>query len=41
MGVSGRRMLEALVAGTTDPEVLADLAKTQVTLTQPAEAQTV
>ena len=30
MGVSGRRMLEALVAGTTDPEVLADLAKTRL-----------
>ena len=25
-----RRMLEALVAGTTDPEVLADLAKTRL-----------
>lgn len=30
MGVSGRRMLDALVAGTTDPEVLADLAKTRL-----------
>lgn len=30
MGVSGRLMLEALVAGTTDPEVLADLAKTRL-----------
>src|SRR3954467_6240064 len=30
MGVSGRRMLEALVAGTTDPEVLAELAKTRL-----------
>jgi transposase len=30
MGVSGRRMLEALVAGTTDPAVLADLAKTRL-----------
>ncbi len=30
MGVSGRRMLEALVAGTTDPEVLADLAKARL-----------
>ncbi len=27
MGLSGRRMLEALLEGTTDPEVLADLAK--------------
>ena len=27
MGVSGRQMLAALVAGTTDPAVLADLAK--------------
>jgi transposase len=27
MGVSGRSMLEALVAGNTDPEVLADLAR--------------
>ena len=27
MGVSGRAMLEALLAGNTDPEVLADLAK--------------
>ncbi len=27
MGKSGRAMLDALVAGTTDPEVLADLAK--------------
>ena len=26
-GVSGRAMLEALVGGTTDPEVLADLAR--------------
>jgi transposase len=30
MGVSGRRMLEALVSGTTDPEVLAELAKTRL-----------
>ena len=30
MGVSGRRILEALVAGTTDPEALADLAKTRL-----------
>jgi hypothetical protein len=27
LGVSGRAMLEALVAGTTDPAVLADLAR--------------
>jgi transposase len=27
LGASGRAMLDALVSGTTDPEVLADLAK--------------
>ena len=27
LGASGRAMLEALVQGTTDPEVLADLAR--------------
>jgi transposase len=27
LGVSGRAMLDALVAGTTDPDVLADLAR--------------
>lgn len=27
MGVSGRAMIEGLISGTTDPEVLADLAK--------------
>jgi hypothetical protein len=27
LGASGRAMLDALVEGTTDPEVLADLAK--------------
>lgn len=27
LGVSGRAMLDALISGTTDPEVLADLAK--------------
>jgi transposase len=27
LGVSGRAMLEALIAGTTDPDVLADLAR--------------
>lgn len=35
MGVSGRRMLEALIAGTTDPEVLADLARTRLRTKQP------
>jgi transposase len=30
MGVSGRAMLEALVAGTSDPQVLADLAKARL-----------
>ena len=30
MGVSGRAMLAALVAGTTDPEVLAEMAKTRL-----------
>src|SRR5512132_750220 len=30
LGVSGRLMLEALVAGTTDPVVLADLARGQL-----------
>src|ERR1700758_2994064 len=30
MGVSGRAMLTALVAGTTDPTVLAELAKTRM-----------
>ena len=27
LGVSGRAMLDALVSGTTDPEILADLAR--------------
>jgi transposase len=27
LGVFGRAMLDALVAGTTDPEILAELAK--------------
>ena len=36
MGVSGRRMLEALVAGTSDPEVLADLAKARLRAKLPA-----
>jgi transposase len=30
MGVSGRLMLDALVAGTTDPDTLADLAKARL-----------
>jgi transposase len=30
LGKSGRHMLDALVAGTTDPEVLADLARRQM-----------
>jgi transposase len=30
LGVSGRAMLEALVGGTTDPEVLAELARGQL-----------
>ena len=29
LGASGRAMLDAIVSGTTDPEVLADLAKTR------------
>src|SRR5262249_20060068 len=36
MGVSGRRMLEALVAGTTDPEILAELAKARLRAKLPA-----
>jgi transposase len=34
--VSGRKMLDALVAGTTDPEVLADLAKGRLRAKLPA-----
>jgi hypothetical protein len=30
MGVSGRTMLAALVSGTTDPDVLAEMAKTRL-----------
>ena len=30
MGVSGRKMLAALVSGTTDPDVLAEMAKTML-----------
>ena len=36
MGVSGRAMLEALVAGTTDPMVLADLARGKLRKKLPA-----
>ena len=36
LGVSGRLMLEALVGGTHDPEVLADLAKGQLRRKLPA-----
>ena len=34
LGKSGRAMLDALVAGTTDPEVLAELAKGKLRATQ-------
>jgi transposase len=36
LGVSGRLMLDALIAGTTDPEVLADLAKGRLRKKLPA-----
>jgi transposase len=36
LGVSGRLMLDALVAGTTDPEVLADLARGRLRAKLPA-----
>ena len=36
LGVSGRAMLEALVAGTTDPELLADLARGRLRAKLPA-----
>lgn len=36
MGVSGRAMLEALVAGTNDPEALAELAKARLRAKLPA-----
>lgn len=36
LGVSGRAMLEALVAGTTDPEVLAELARGRLRAKIPA-----
>lgn len=36
LGVSGRAMVEALVAGTTDPQVLADLARGRLKAKVPA-----
>jgi transposase len=36
LGVSGRAMLEALIGGTTDPEVLADLGRGQLRKKLPA-----
>ena len=36
LGASGRAMLDALVAGTTDPEILADLAKGRLRVKIPA-----
>jgi transposase len=39
LGASGRAMLEALVAGTTDPEVLADLARGRLRKKLPALRQ--
>jgi transposase len=36
LGASGRAMLDALVSGTTDPEVLADLAKARLRKKIPA-----
>jgi len=36
LGASGRAMLEALIAGTTDPELLADLAKGRLRKKLPA-----
>jgi transposase len=36
LGVSGRAMLDALVAGTTEPEILADLAKGRLRAKIPA-----
>ena len=36
LGASGRAMLDALIAGTTDPEVLADLAKGRLRAKIPA-----
>jgi len=39
LGKSGRAMLNALVAGTTDPEVLADRAKGKLRVKIPALEQ--
>src|SRR5262249_25135835 len=39
IGVSGRTMLEALVGGTTDPEVLAELARGKLRVKLPALRQ--
>jgi transposase len=39
LGVSGRQMLDALVSGTRDPEVLADLARGQLRKKLPALKQ--
>ena len=39
LGVSGRAMLDALAAGTTDPDVLADLAKGRLRAKLPALRQ--
>ena len=39
LGVSGRAMLEALAQGTTDPEVLADLARGKLRKKLPAPAR--
>ena len=36
LGVSGRAMLDALVSGTTDPEILADLARGKLRQKMPA-----
>src|SRR5919112_1759142 len=36
LGTSGRAMLDALVAGTTDPDVLADLARGKLRAKTPA-----
>src|SRR5262245_32144529 len=39
LGVSGRAMLEALIRGTTDPDVLADLARGKLRKKLPASRQ--
>ena len=39
LGVSGRAMLDALVAGTTDPAVVADVARGRLRKTLPAVRQ--